>query len=128
MPAGRNTRRPFPMALFLTSALLLLGATGLSGCTAIKVAKIIKNADTTVSITVEGEDARLATLADELNTGFGVEATVQAVRAGATVLRIAGAYKAVLDCTRWMLEQGLAVLANDKSAELILHVAVAFLK
>ena len=108
------------MALALVAALLM------NGCTAIRVAKTAKKVvteDTEVSFTVKGDQIRLDSLEVDLR-GFDVQAYVDAVETGITVVRLVGAYVEIMKTLDWLASQGLLLLANDDNAALLL----AFLK
>ena len=107
-------------------ALALLAALLMNGCTAIRVAKTAKKGvteDTEITITVKGDQIRLASLEVDLR-GFDVQAYVDAVETGITVVRLVGAYVEIMKTLDWLASQGLLLLAHDDSAALLL----AFLK
>ncbi len=109
------------------STLLVLAAALLaSGCTAVRVARTVKKVvteDTEVSFTVKSDQIRLDSLEVDLR-GFDVQAYVDAVETGITVVRLVGAYVEIMKTLDWLASQGLLLLANDDNAALLL----AFLK
>ncbi len=111
-------------------ALVLLAALLANGCTAIRVAKTAKKVvteDTEISLTVKGDQIGLDSLEVDLR-GFDVQAHLDAVKTGVTVVRLVGAYVDVMKTLDWMIARGLTVLANDENAELLLNLAFAIAK
>ena len=111
-------------------ALALLAALLMNGCTAIRVAKTSKKVvteDTEVSLTVKGDQISLDSLEVDLR-GFDVQAHVDAVKTGVTVVRLVGAYVEIMKTLEWIIARGLTVLANDENAEILLNLAFAVAK
>jgi len=99
-----------------------------TGCTAITIAGMVKDAGVTASVTATGDHARLLNLAGVLRHRFGVETTIRAVRTGACIIEIIGTYAAVVDALHWMAIQGIGLVANNLATEAVLEVAIACLK
>ena len=115
-----------PRSILLVLAAALLA----SGCTAVRVARTVKKVvteDTEVSLTVKGDQISLDSLEVDLR-GFDVQAHVDAVKTGVTVVRLVGAYVEVMKTLDWIIARGLTVLANDENAEILLNLAFALAK
>ena len=111
-------------AVLLLSLALLAPA---PGCLKKKVKRALEK-ETRASLTVHGDAETLETLARELGRLHDVEATLKTIETGARILELVGAYSAVVDALVWMMQQGLALLANDEVSEIILQVAIAAMK
>ena len=109
---------------------VLLAALLANGCMALRVVKTAKKVvteDTEISLTVKGDQSRLDSLELDLR-GFDVQAHVDAVETGITIVKLVGTYVAVMKSLDWIIARGLTVLANDENAELLLNLAFAIAK
>ena len=111
-------------ALLLLSLALLAQA---PGCLKKKVKKALEK-ETQASLSVQGDAEALETLTRELGRLHEVDATLETIETGERILKLVGAYAAVLDALEWMLRQGLALLANDEVSEALLQIAIAAMK
>lgn len=111
------------IALFLSAALLAHA----SGCVTKKVKKALQQ-EARASLTVTGDPVVLATLQEELSLLYKVGVTIETIEKGVTILRIVGAYAAVVDAIVWLIKQNLRLLANDDVTNTLLEVALAALK
>lgn len=101
--------------------LFLVALLACGGCTTMMVAEMIMAADTSVSITVSGDEAELESMFAAMSSQFEVETPVRAVQTGVRVLEIVGTYVAVLEAMNWMMAKGLTLMANDALSEAILY-------
>jgi len=108
--------------------MLLLGALGAGGCWGMVAVKLIKDASTTVSVRVEGDEADLVNLVDgliELQGGMvQIQALSDALDGGFMVLEIAGTYADVLDTLRCMAGRGLRIIGNDPASRALVETAL----
>lgn len=118
------------MAKRVRMGLLILATLLAGGCASLAFAEMVLDIDTAVSFTVDpGEVGNLRFVAGEASRQFGVDTEIQAIRSGATVLRIAGAYASVVKTVEWMMGQGLELLAHDAaSADFLAHALFYALK
>jgi len=112
-----------PTVLLLSLALLA----HTPGCLKKKVKKALET-ETRASLTVRGDAQVLDALTREVGRLHKVDATLETVETGVRILRIVGAYAAVVDAMVWMLKQGLGLLANDEVSEALLQIAIAAMK
>ena len=97
--------------------LLILATLPAGGCATMALAEMVLDIDTAVSFTVDpGDVGNLRFFVGEASRQFGVDTEIQAIRSGATVLRVAGTYASVVKTVEWMMDQGLNLLAHDAAS------------
>ncbi len=114
--------KPLPAVLLVVALLALL-----SGCVTKKV-KLALQKDTQASLTVSGDAEILLTVQKELSLLHKVGVNVETIETGVRIIKIVGAYKAVMDAIVWLIQQHLQLLGNDEVSRALLEAAFAALK
>lgn len=107
------------VALVLVAALLAHA----SGCVTKKVKKALAK-ETQASLTVTGDAEILARVLTELSTLHKVGVNVETIEKGVQILKIVGAYKALMDALVWLVKQNLRLIANDEVTKSLLLAAL----
>jgi hypothetical protein len=114
--------KPLPAVLLVVALLALT-----SGCVTKKVKRVLQK-DTEASLTVSGEAELLLTVQKELSVLHKVGVNVETIETGVRIIKIVGAYKAVVDAIAWLIQQHLQLLGNDEVSRALLEAAFAALK
>lgn len=107
------------VALMLSAALLA----HTSGCVTKKVKKTLEK-ETRASLTVSGDAEVLATVQEDLSLLYKVGVHVETIEKGVQIVKIIGAYKAVMDALVWLAMQNLRLIANDEVTKSLLVAAL----
>jgi len=98
-----------------------------SGCVTKKVKRALQK-NTEASLTVSGDAEILLTVQKELSLVHKVGVNVETIETGVRIIKLVGAYKAVVDAIVWLIQQHLQLLGNDEVSRALLEAAFAALK